>query len=135
MKKRILIAAAAAVFAVAALLYLYFTGEGEGTGIPCMFHQITGLYCSGCGASRALRSILHLDFYQAIRYNALFVIAFPFFGGYFSFLGYSYIRYGKDKVSQRISMKIIWAFIVAAILFWVLRNIPVFVFLAPTTLT
>ncbi len=135
MKKRILIVAAAAFIAVAALLYLYFTGEGEGAGIPCMFHQITGLYCSGCGASRALRSILHFDFYQALRYNAVFTVFIPFIGIYFCALSCSYIRYGKDGISEKIPMKLLYGVIVIALIYGILRNIPVFAFLAPTTLT
>ena len=134
MKKRALLVTAAAFFAAAALLYLYFTGEGEGAGIPCMFHQITGFYCSGCGSSRALRSILHLDFYQALRYNAIFTLCVPLFAVYFGALGISYIRFGKDKISGKISMFTVWIIIAAAILYGILRNIPAFAFLAPTTI-
>lgn len=135
MKKRIGIVAAAAFFAAAALVYLYFTGEGEGAGIPCVFYQITGFYCSGCGASRALRSVLHLDFYQALRYNAIFTLALPLLGAYFGALALSYIRFGKDKISEKVSMKIIWVIIAVVIIYGILRNIPMFSFLAPVTLT
>ena len=134
MKKRIAIVAAAAFIAAAALVYLYFTGEGEGAGIPCMFHQITGFYCSGCGASRALRSILHFDFYQALRYNAIFTVCLPLFAVYFTSLSASYIRFGKDRVSEKISMKIIYIFVAAALVYGILRNIPALSFLAPVTL-
>lgn len=134
MKKRIAIVLAAAFFAAAALLYLFFTGEGEGAGIPCPVYQLTGLYCSGCGASRALRSVLHLDFYQALRYNAVFVLTLPFLAVYFSALGISYIKSGKDSVSGKIPVWPIWIFIAAAIIYGVLRNIPAFSFLAPTTI-
>lgn len=132
MKKRIFTVAAAAFIAAAALFYLYFTGEGEGAGIPCMFHQITGLYCSGCGASRALRSILHFDFYRALRYNAIFTVLLPFLAVYFGALGISYIRFGKDRISGKISMTPVWVIISVAILYGILRNIPFFSFLAPT---
>ena len=134
MKKRIVIVAAAAFFTAAALAYLYFTGEGEGAGIPCMFHQITGFYCSGCGASRALRSVLHFDFYQALRYNAIFTIALPFLIIYGGALSISFIRFRKDKISEKISMKIVWVLVAAAIIYGILRNIPAFSFLAPVTL-
>ena len=134
MKKRICIVAAAAMVAAAVLLYLYFTAEGAGAGIPCVFHQVTGLYCSGCGASRALRSVLHFDFYQALRYNAVLTVALPFIAVYFGGLGVSYIRFGKDKISEKISMKPVWVFVAAALAYGILRNIPVFAFLAPTTL-
>lgn len=134
MKKRTVIVLAAALFAAAALLYLYFTGEGEGAGIPCMLYQITGFYCSGCGSSRALRSILHFDFYQALRYNAIFTLGLPLLGAYFGALAVSYIRFGKDKISGKIPMNLVWIFIAAALVYGVLRNIPVLSFLAPTTL-
>lgn len=133
MKKRIIISLAAALFAAAALLYLYFTGEGEGAGIPCMFYQVTGFFCSGCGSSRALRSILHLDFYQALRYNAIFTLLLPALAAYFSALIVSYIRFGEDRISGKIPMNFIWCAIAAAVLYGVLRNIPFFDFLAPVT--
>ena len=134
MKKRIVISLAAAFIAAAALIYLYFTGEGEGSGIPCLFYKFSGLFCSGCGASRALRSVLHLDFYQAIRYNAFFTLMLPLLGGYFCALLFSYIRYGKDKISGKIPMKALMILIAVAIIFGILRNIPAFSFLAPTVL-
>ena len=134
MKKRILISLAAAFFAAAALAYLYFTEEGEGAGIPCMFYQITGFYCSGCGASRALRSVIHLDFYQALRYNAIFTFALPLIAVYFGALVLSYIRFGKDKISEKIPMKIVWVIVAVAVLYGILRNVPVFSFLAPVNL-
>lgn len=132
MKKRIAITAAAAFFAAVALLYLYLTAEGEGAGIPCPVHQLTGLYCSGCGASRALRSVLHLDFYQALRYNAVFTVALPFMAVYFGALAVSYIRFGKDSVSKNVPTWPLWIFIAAAVVYGILRNIPFFSFLAPT---
>lgn len=134
MKKRILLVLAAAFFAAAALIYLFLTGEGEGSGIPCVFHQITGFYCSGCGASRALRSVLHFDFYQALRYNAVFTLALPLAGIYAGALVISFIRFGEDRISRRIPIKLVWWLIAVFFLFGILRNIPAFSFLAPTLL-
>ena len=132
MKKRIAYVAAAALIAVAALLYLYFTEEGSGAGIPCPIYSLTGLYCPGCGISRALRSILHLDFYRALRYNAAFTISFPFIAAYVFALILSYIVNGKDKVSKKIPVVILYVAAGIFILFGIMRNIPAFSFLAPT---
>lgn len=132
MKKRIIYVAAAALIASAALLYLYFTEEGSGAGIPCPIYSFTGLYCPGCGISRALRSILHLDFYRALRYNAAFTISFPFIFAYISALILSYIANGEDKVSNKIPVVIPYVAAGIFILFGIMRNIPAFSFLAPT---
>lgn len=134
MKKRFAICAAAAVLAAAALLYLYSTEEGTGAGIPCLFYTLTGFYCGGCGASRALRSVLHMDFYQALRYNAVFTVLLPFLGAYFCALGVSYVRFGKDRVSAKVPGAAVWIAVGAALVYGILRNIPVFSFLGPVTL-
>lgn len=134
MKKRLAVCAAAAVLAAAALFYLYSTDEGAGAGIPCLFHALTGFYCGGCGASRALRSALHLEFYQALRYNAVFTVLLPFLGAYFCALGVSYVRFGKDKVSAKVPMAAVWISVGAVLVYGILRNIPALSFLGPTTL-
>src|ERR1700744_1203792 len=41
----------------------------------CRFHQLTGLNCPGCGATRALYALLHGNFAAALRDNALFIFA------------------------------------------------------------
>lgn len=40
-------------------------------GIPCLFHLITGLYCPGCGGTRAVRSLLRGDVVQSFYYHPL----------------------------------------------------------------
>lgn len=131
MKKRIIGVSAVALSAAAALLYLYFSEEERGAGIPCTFLWLTGFYCPGCGSSRALRQILHLDFYGALRYNALFTIASPFLAVYFGAAAIRYIKNGGAAV-KKIPL---WPLaIVGAIFlcFGILRNLPAFSFLAPT---
>jgi hypothetical protein len=47
---------------------------------PCFFHKLTGLYCPGCGSTRALHCLLHGELREALHYNALFVLIFPLLG-------------------------------------------------------
>ena len=37
----------------------------------CIFKDIFGICCSGCGLTRSFKSILNLDFYSAFKYNIL----------------------------------------------------------------
>ena len=50
---RIIAVLTGAVIAVAAAGYLFFHNPHQ-YPLPCLFHIITGLYCPGCGAGRAI---------------------------------------------------------------------------------
>jgi hypothetical protein len=45
----------------------------------CLFHETTGLYCAGCGATRALYALLHGRWLVAAHDNLFLVVALPFF--------------------------------------------------------
>jgi hypothetical protein len=64
----------------------------------------------------------------------MFVFALPLIAAYFGALAFSYIRFGKDRISEKIPLKIIWVIVAAALIYGVLRNVPAFSFLAPVTL-
>lgn len=42
----------------------------------CPFKLLTGLDCPGCGLSRALLCLLHLDFYGALRCHPLSILIY-----------------------------------------------------------
>jgi hypothetical protein len=37
--------------------------------LPCPVHFFTGLYCPGCGGTRAIRALLHGDVISSLRYH------------------------------------------------------------------
>lgn len=49
---------------------------------PCLFHKVTGLYCPGCGGTRAIIAFLHGEFVQSLRYHPLVPYA-AVLGGWF----------------------------------------------------
>lgn len=51
----------------------------------CLFRNLFGTECYGCGMTRALFSLLHLDFGAAWEYNRLVVIVAPL-------LAYLYVK-------------------------------------------
>ena len=63
-----------------ALSFYFFASSDFAQHNPifgCAFHGLLRLYCPFCGGTRALASLLRLDFPEALRYNAfvcLFVI-------------------------------------------------------------
>lgn len=121
---------------VAGLLYIYFVNphlENAPT-IPCAFHEQTGLYCPGCGDTRALHALVHGRILEAFGYNLLFpFIALVMTWYYLVGLTTLFCRKRVMWIPQTLPK---WALITIAtviVLFAVLRNIPVWPFslLAP----
>jgi hypothetical protein len=51
----------------------------EGGPTVCVFKNLMGIECPGCGMTRAFSCILHGDLISAISYNRLAVVVFPLF--------------------------------------------------------
>ncbi|MDR1116126.1 MAG: DUF2752 domain-containing protein [Tannerella sp.] len=43
----------------------------------CLFKNISGMECYGCGITRAVLSVIQFDFMKAYSYNKLVIIVFP----------------------------------------------------------
>jgi len=62
----------------AASLFLYSVDPSRNAVYPqCLLYNATGLYCAGCGATRALYALLHGRLLVALHDNVLFVAALP----------------------------------------------------------
>ena len=93
---------------------------------PCALHALTGLHCPGCGVTRATRALLHGDFAAAWNLNQLFMILLP--------LGLIFcLQSAVLERPYRGSGKLGMTILTVAVLFGILRNIPVapFTVLAP----
>src|SRR5436309_1071471 len=77
-KKKAVLLAAALALPLGAVVLFSFPPSEYGFYPPCVLHQLTGLHCPGCGATRCLHALLHGDLAQAAAYNILFVLALPF---------------------------------------------------------
>ena len=126
-----LFGAAVLVFAgIAGAAVLFFFDPTKNGFYPiCQFHQLTGLYCPGCGATRATYQLLHGNFLAALHDNALYVLALVA-------LALRGIWYLKQKMNHRpvrffFPPSALWVFLGMAIVFVVARNLPIFSFLAP----
>jgi len=111
---------------------LVFVKYKFGIGIPCALNLVTGISCPGCGNTRSFIALLHGDIYQAIRYNALFLLLAPFFLVYFTIKTKSYIIGRKKDLTDRIPLVVYILLIIITILFGIIRNISYFKYLLPT---
>lgn len=60
----------AALAAAAALAVLYLCVlRNYFPAVPCFFSTVLGIYCPGCGGTRALSALLHGHFFSAVWYH------------------------------------------------------------------
>jgi len=109
--------------AAALVVVFYFLDPNRAGFLPtCPLHTLTGLYCPGCGATRALHQLAHGHLTAAWRLNPLVVLALPLIGG---------LMLRREPVT----IKPVWIWVLFGIIavFGVLRNVPLYPFtlLAP----
>lgn len=123
---------------IAAILLVYRVDPAEKALTPaCSFYLLTGLYCPGCGMTRALHNVMHGRIGAAFSYNLLW----PFFSLLISgslFLWFYFLVNGKSpfhfaNLFFRLHSSIPWVILVIILTFWILRNIRVYplTYLAP----
>jgi len=112
---------AAGFLAVAAGL-LYWFDPAETHFFPiCSFYALTGLYCPGCGSTRAAHQLLHGCLTAALSMNPLMVVSLPI-------LALLCLRRNWARRPW-----IAWCALVILLSYSILRNIDAwpFIFLAP----
>jgi len=131
-KKRRLVWALAALAALLIGGYILYRFDPVQSGFypKCVFHEITGLYCPGCGAARAFHALIHGDFLAALDLNPLLVIALPVI---IVMIILEIVGYFRDRRYGLFPMWQALALVVVIVVYTVLRNLPIepFTYLAP----
>lgn len=110
---RYLVSAAVLLLGAALLCFLSFNDpESFHWYPPCLFHEATGLYCFGCGNTRALYLLTHGDVVGSLRKNVLLL---P---------GCIFLLVSIWKPRWVNSPAVMWSAAVVIIGFTVLRNLP-----------
>lgn len=114
--RALVIALAAAAMLSAGLLFRLVDDLGSLWWLPrCVFHELTGLHCPGCGATRAVHALAHGQVLRALSCNALLVglvLALP-----------AWLVIGSG-ISSRTQTRLAWLIAGAFIVFFVIRNLP-----------
>jgi hypothetical protein len=95
----------------------------------CPFLAITGWYCPGCGALRAVHALAHGDLFTALARNPFVVVA----------LGYLVVVWALwlDRAATGRARRwlappwVLYCVLGATLAFWVLRNVPGWTWLSP----
>ena len=110
-------------FAGAALVLFWFDPARHSFYPRCLFHQLTGLACPGCGALRALHHLAHGELKTALHFNPLVVLAGPFL---FWWLARKFwIPNAEPTYHNFLSRPIVgWSLVSLVVVFGVARNLP-----------
>lgn len=98
--------------------------------IPCFLHELTDLYCPGCGITRMCLALVKLDFKMAFYNNRALFICMPIGLILGIKLLVQYIKMGSFKLSVQQTW-LLWVIIFFLVIFGALRNIPSFYYLRP----
>lgn len=108
---------------VTAFIFYVFDPEQTLFFPPCPFLVLTGYQCPGCGTQRAIHDLLHFNFLDAFRHNALILFLIPYIimGFYLEILN------GKKRLPRleqfffgKWAARIVIGII---LLYWLLRNV------------
>ncbi len=100
----------------------YFINKYFGFYIPCVFYEITGFKCPGCGITHMLFDLINFRFLEAFYDNPLVFIYLPFIIGYYIYNIYLYIQNKKDKIFIKIPYYVWGILIIITILYGIVRN-------------
>jgi hypothetical protein len=93
----------------------------------CFLYRTTGIYCAGCGATRALYALLHGRIFTALHDNALFVTALPFLlavGGVYAWKSWRANAWADTSLDGRSALRRGLGLFLLLLLFMLARNLP-----------
>ena len=121
-KKRIFKLSLFFLLGIIALIAIYLIIVYTGFGIKCPFHILTGLYCPGCGNTRAGVNRMQFRFLEGLSYNYLFPLEALYMLRLLLISSKSYILNGKFSFNDsKPALDIIELVILG--LWFILRNI------------
>jgi hypothetical protein len=110
---------------VGLLLFLFYRFDPARVSLfpPCLFKQLTGWSCAGCGSQRALHELLHGNVAAAYHLNPLIFMVLPVVVGLlFQRVGLALA--GRPVLSSFKTGTWVWWLVGGIIVFTIIRNLP-----------
>lgn len=69
--------------------------------LPCIFHKLTGLYCPGCGGTRALYWLLKGDVTRSLHYHSIVLYGAVLYVWYMISNSIQYASRGRIRIGMK----------------------------------
>jgi len=114
-----------ALGSAATIVALFLFNPAESAWYPrCLFHELTGWHCPGCGTLRASYLLLHGDISAALSMNILAVVFLPVYLISYCYKGFRFREWRKFD-NLFVSSFAGWSVALIVSAFWILRNIEI----------
>lgn len=121
---RVLPWVAASLVLIWCVVLFFFDPEQNQHYLPCPFHWLTGWYCPGCGAQRAVHDLLYGRLAEAFSHNAALVCTPPLLAAQWAL--------GRWRGTSPVhGNRVVFIWVGALILWGIARNLPGLEALAP----
>ena len=127
-KQRALILLSINITIIIGLIFATLILKYTNIRLKCITFELTGIYCPGCGGTRMVSHLLDGDILTSFKSNQLLFILIPYSICLYAYEMIVIIRTGL--ISKQLNkILIIIAFVMIA--YGIIRNIPLFNWLAP----
>lgn len=89
---------------------------------PCVFHSLTGLYCPGCGGTRACRLLLSGHIFQSFLYHPGVLLAAALYVWFMVSHTIEFVSKGRLKIGLPYTDKFLYLEVVVIILQCLAKN-------------
>lgn len=87
---------------------------------PCAFHMLTGLYCPGCGGTRAVRALMHGRLLLSLRQHPF--VCYTFFLGTVFMVSQTIGKISHRKTGMHFRMIYLWIGLVIILVNCIVQN-------------
>jgi len=90
-------------------------------GFPCVFHEMTGFYCPGCGSTRSARFLIRGDLGRSFIYNP--IVPYTVIATFIFFIFVVKYRIsGKNLNKEKIGLPMLYIGVIILLLNWIIKD-------------
>ena len=107
-------------FAAGCNILVHFTGIPH---LPCILYTVTGLYCPGCGGTRAVWNFLHGHWLRAFSYHPFVPYCGSLFGWFMLSQTIERVSKGKLHIGMKYRNAYLYFGLFLVLANWIVRNL------------